>query len=179
MDKTRILSLLEDVKKEIISDNGAKEAEEKADTPLSLFKKIVFALLSVPPDKDTIKKRIGQAIYEMYGYIHTMEEETQYLFCIYAVNLVDNIITEHATVKSRFSEIHKKLLCLIEAGKYTEIVVPLGDKFDETFSPSKYERKQVKSDKPTGVIIGIEKRGFLDSNGVCIQKAIVLVAKSQ
>ena len=126
MDKTKILSLLEDVKKEIIGDNGTIKAEDKEDTPQSIFKKLIFTLLSIPPDDNAIKKHIGQAIYEMYGYIHAMDEETQYLFCIYAVNLLDNIIAEHGNVKARFSEIHKKLLCLIETGKYTEVVVPLG-----------------------------------------------------
>ncbi len=57
-----------------------------------------------------------------------------------------------------------------------EIRVPLGERFDERFGPSKYERRKVPSDRPVGTIVRVIQRGFLNSDGAVVQKAIVGVS---
>ena len=61
-------------------------------------------------------------------------------------------------------------------GGLSEIIVSVGGMFDESYDPSKYERKKVDSAKPEGTILGVLRRGFLDKNGIPIQKAVVAVS---
>jgi hypothetical protein len=49
--------------------------------------------------------------------------------------------------------------------------------FDDSFSPAKYERKRVPSDRPAGTILRVAQRGFLDPQGTAIQKAVVEVSR--
>lgn len=60
---------------------------------------------------------------------------------------------------------------------WRQIVVPLGNMFDDSFSPSKFERRFVESDKPKGTIVGTIRRGFIDSSGVATQKALLAISK--
>lgn len=60
---------------------------------------------------------------------------------------------------------------------WRQIVVPLGTSFDDSFSPSKFERRFVESDKPTGTIVGVIRRGFVDKTGVATQKTLLAISK--
>jgi len=60
---------------------------------------------------------------------------------------------------------------------WRQVVVPLGNIFDDSFPPSKFERKFVESDKPKGTIVGTIRRGFVDSSGVATQKALLAISK--
>ncbi|MCX7803587.1 MAG: hypothetical protein N3A38_00215 [Planctomycetota bacterium] len=59
---------------------------------------------------------------------------------------------------------------------FREIRVPIGEKFDERFGPSRYERRRVPSDRPAGTIVRVIQRGFLNPDGAVVQKAIVGVS---
>ena len=58
------------------------------------------------------------------------------------------------------------------------IPVKIGAMFDDSFGLSKYERKKVPSDKPPGTIVQVMQRGFVNREGVPVQKAIVGVSGS-
>ena len=60
---------------------------------------------------------------------------------------------------------------------WREVIVPLGTIFDDSFSPSKFERNFIESDKPKGTIVGTIRRGFVDSSGVATQKALLAISK--
>ena len=69
-----------------------------------------------------------------------------------------------------------RLIDALRQGGFREIPIPLGKRFDEGFSPSRYERKRVKSDRPADTIVEIVQRGFVNEKGVPVQKAIVGVS---
>jgi hypothetical protein len=60
---------------------------------------------------------------------------------------------------------------------YSEVRVVIGDMFDESYSPSKYERKKLPSHEPRGKILRLIRRGFLDKNGIPVQKAVVGISE--
>ena len=91
--------------------------------------------------------------------------------CQYAINAVHN-----CNVEKSLDSVVGKLVDYLKGAGYSEIYVGVGQKFDESYSPSKYERRKVSSDKELGTIIGIQQRGFLNKSGVPVQKAIVLVS---
>jgi molecular chaperone GrpE (heat shock protein) len=76
----------------------------------------------------------------------------------------------------KLKSINDRIASVLRAGGLTEIIVSVGGMFDESYDPSKYERKKVPSDKPEGSIIGVLRRGFLDRNGIPVQKAVVAVS---
>ncbi len=57
------------------------------------------------------------------------------------------------------------------------IVVPSGRQWDDSLSPSKFEREYVRSDKAPGTIVGVIRRGFVDGHGVAVQKALLAVSR--
>ena len=67
----------------------------------------------------------------------------------------------------------KKLLTYLKKHGYSEIMVVVGEMFDESYSPSKYDRRKIASGEPAGKIIKLIRRGFLDKNAVPVQKAVV------
>ncbi len=76
----------------------------------------------------------------------------------------------------RLKKINGRIISILKDGGLSEILVSVGGTFDESYDPSKYERKKVSSDKPEGTILGLLRRGFLDRNGIPIQKAVVAVS---
>lgn len=99
------------------------------------------------------------------------DEEKQRQICQYAINSIHN-----CNVDKNLDGVEGKLVDILKAAGYSEIYVGLGQKFDESYSPSKYERRKVSTDKELGTIIGIQQRGFLNKSGMPVQKAIVLVS---
>lgn len=89
----------------------------------------------------------------------------------YAVNAV-NRLPSGGPVKNAMG----RLIDALREGGLREIPVPLGRKFDESFSPSRYERKRVKSDRAADTVVEVIQRGFVNEKGVPVQKAIVGVS---
>ena len=52
----------------------------------------------------------------------------------------------------------------------------VGEPFGDKHSPSKFERKKVSSDRKTGTIVSVLRPGFIDKDGVPVQKAILGVS---
>lgn len=73
-------------------------------------------------------------------------------------------------------KINERIISYLSTAGLTEILVSVGGTFDESYDPSKYERKKIASDKPEGTILGVMRRGFLDRNGIPVQKAVVAVS---
>ncbi len=76
----------------------------------------------------------------------------------------------------KLRKINDRIVSLLRSNGLSEILVSLGGTFDESYDPSKYERKKVASDKPDGTIVGVFRKGFLDRNGIPVQKAVVAVS---
>jgi hypothetical protein len=76
----------------------------------------------------------------------------------------------------KLKKVNDSIVALLRSAGLSEILLSVGGMFDESYDPSKYERKKVASDKPEGYIVGVLRRGFLDRNGIPIQKAVVAVS---
>jgi molecular chaperone GrpE (heat shock protein) len=76
----------------------------------------------------------------------------------------------------KLRKVNERIVAFLSSVGLTEILVSVGGVFDESYDPSKYERKKVASDKPEGTIVGILRKGFLDRNGIPVQKAVVAVS---
>lgn len=76
----------------------------------------------------------------------------------------------------KLKKVNDRMVSLLRSAGLSEIIVSVGGVFDESYDPSKYERKKVASDKPEGAILGVLRRGFLDRNGIPVQKAVVAVS---
>lgn len=76
----------------------------------------------------------------------------------------------------KLKKINNRIVSILRAGGLSEILISIGGMFDESYDPSKYERKKVPSDKPPGTIVKLLRKGFLDRNGIPIQKAVVAVS---
>ena len=88
---------------------------------------------------------------------------------------VVNVLHEN-NASGVFKKTIKDLLDHLRKLGYAEIIVGVGKMFDESYSPGKYERRKVSSGEPEGTIVGVIQRGFLDRNGVAVQKAVVAVS---
>jgi hypothetical protein len=64
---------------------------------------------------------------------------------------------------------------LAELG-FRTMPVRIGGTFDDSYSTNKYERKSVPSSQPKGMIVEIPQLGFLNRDGVPVQKATVGVS---
>lgn len=73
-------------------------------------------------------------------------------------------------------KINDRIVSLLRSNGLSEILVSVGGAFDESYDPSKYERKKVSSEKPDGTIVGVLRKGFLDRNGIPVQKAVIAVS---
>lgn len=76
----------------------------------------------------------------------------------------------------KLKKINERIVSLLRSNGLSEILVSVGGTFDESYDPSKYERKKVNSDKPDGTIVGVLRKGFLDRNGIPVQKAVIAVS---
>jgi molecular chaperone GrpE (heat shock protein) len=76
----------------------------------------------------------------------------------------------------KLRKINDRIVSLLRSNGLSEILVSVGGAFDESYDPSKYERKKVSSDKPDGTIVGVLRKGFLDRNGIPVQKAVIAVS---
>jgi molecular chaperone GrpE (heat shock protein) len=76
----------------------------------------------------------------------------------------------------KLKKINDRIVSLLRSNGLTEILVSVGGAFDESYDPSKYERKKIKSDKADGTIVGVFRKGFLDRNGIPVQKAVIAVS---
>ncbi|MGH7144186.1 MAG: hypothetical protein ACREJ2_08590, partial [Planctomycetota bacterium] len=99
------------------------------------------------------------------------DDEKQRQVCQYAINALHN-----SNPDKSLDAVEGKLVDFLKASGYSEIYVGIGQKFDESYSPSKYERRKLSSDRELGTILGVQQRGFLNKSGVPVQKAIVLVS---
>lgn len=69
------------------------------------------------------------------------------------------------------------LVSSLEQRGFFELPVDVGDEFDESFSPSKFERRLVSSAESEGTIVAVVRRGFQNADGVCVQQAILSVSR--
>jgi hypothetical protein len=77
---------------------------------------------------------------------------------------------------AQLERIANRLTDHLKKSGLSEVIVSIGSLFDESYDPSKYERRRVPGKKSPGVITAVIRPGFLDKNGVPVQKAIVAVS---
>jgi len=66
---------------------------------------------------------------------------------------------------------------ILEDFKVLIIPVKIGNKFDESFSPKKFERRLMEGKGASGTVVKIISYGYMDDQGIVMQKAVVGVAK--
>lgn len=171
MNKDKVLRLLDEIRDDINAEKTSEKSSE--DTFEVVLKDAFLSILSIKPISE---HKVEKVLCMLYTNLHAARDNgSMELLCIHIVDAIDGLCKEISSPK--LEKIRLRLLALIEKSGYAEIIVTNGALFGEEWSPSKYERKQVSSGSPQGTIIGVDRRGFLDKNGVCIQKAIVLVSR--
>jgi len=73
--------------------------------------------------------------------------------------------------------VEKWLLSHLLTHGIKQLPVRVGKAFDDSYSPSKYERQLEHSDQPAGTITRVVRFGLTDPGGLPLQKAVVGVAK--
>lgn len=68
------------------------------------------------------------------------------------------------------------LLQALKERGFSELEAPVGAVFDDGYSPSRYERRRVRSGERRNVIVQLVRRGFAGPDGVAVQRAIVAVS---
>ncbi|MHC5037121.1 MAG: hypothetical protein ACYTHM_07395 [Planctomycetota bacterium] len=131
------------------------------------------ALMACKPRDPKDRVHLAKGIRELRKYLGNLHTQPDgYTFVRYAVNIL-----HERDAGNRLKGALGTVSGFLEKGGFQEITVPLGDPFDDSFSPSKYERKRVPSDRPKNTILAVLQRGYLDPKGVPIQKAVVAVSE--
>ncbi len=73
----------------------------------------------------------------------------------------------------------RPLLAILKARGINEIIVQIGAIFDESYSPSKFDRRKQKGAGARNSIIKVLQRGFIDRKGNCIQKCVVAIVSDE
>jgi hypothetical protein len=131
------------------------------------------ALASLKPRDEKDRQALGRGIKEIVKYAAKLPSQPDGCTLVrYGVNVLHELDDAN-----RLKGPLRGLTSFLEKNGYQELTVPLGDMFDDSFSPSKYERRRMPSDRAAGTILGVIQRGFMDPKGVPIQKAVVAVSK--
>ncbi len=89
----------------------------------------------------------------------------------YVANLLQPINKEGA-----LKDLMRPLLAALAERGFKAVVARTGGTFDESYSTGKYERKSVPSSEPKGTIVEVFQIGFVNRDGVPVQKATVGVS---
>jgi hypothetical protein len=73
-------------------------------------------------------------------------------------------------------EMVKRLVAELAERGIKQIPVRVGTMFDDSYGTTKFERKMISSDKPKGTIAQVIQLGFVNRDGVPVQKAILGVS---
>lgn len=131
-----------------------------------------------------LKLKAVSSMIEWREKLHGSSEDHALTVARYALNLLHTLETSAGGKGEdlfegqiqKLKKINDRIASLLRSGGFSEIVVSVGGSFDESYDPSKYERRKTASDRPDGTIVGVLRRGFLDRNGIPIQKAVVAVS---
>jgi len=93
------------------------------------------------------------------------------------LNTLDLFSWRHKAESPALKNCADSIIKTLKEMGFKEIYVPIGRKFDESLSPSKFEREFVRSDAPPGTIVGVIRRGFVDASGTAVQKVLVAVSR--
>lgn len=99
------------------------------------------------------------------------DEEKRILCARFALNLIVRI-----DEKNQLRSERKSLLNWLGERGYYEIPARIGDSFDESYKPSKFERRLMPADRPSGEIVRILQVGLVNRVGVAVQKTVLGVS---
>lgn len=89
----------------------------------------------------------------------------------YVANVLQTINKEGA-----LKDLMRPLLAALAERGFKAVPVRMGGAFDESYSTGKYERKSVSSSQPKGTIVEVILIGFVNRDGVPVQKATLGVS---
>lgn len=168
-------------KAQILTSCGQKS---EIDSLLQTGLNAVSALKANSERAADMKLKAIASITEWREKLYGSSEDHALTIARYALNLLytlENPIGASAAEMfpeqgQKLRKINDRIVSLLRSNGLSEILVSLGGTFDESYDPSKYERKKINSDKPDGTIVGVFRKGFLDRNGIPVQKAVVAVS---
>jgi hypothetical protein len=99
------------------------------------------------------------------------DEDRQATVLRYVANSLQAVNKEDS-----LKDLMRALLAALADFGYKAVPVRLGGTFDDSYSTSKYERKSVPSSQPKGTIVEVFQLGFVNRDGVPVQKATVGVS---
>jgi|GEM_PF-3499894 hypothetical protein len=183
-DKGEIVALLEPLirREGKVFRKGKALVSAGEEHPIaSLCEKSLEVVAALQPQDElsrTIRSELLDELRKRQALLYPLKQEHHTAQLRAILNPLDSALFSG---KFKNAELLKNAAELLveELKKYgwRQIMVPIGSKFDDTFSPSKFERKFVKSDKPSGVIVGVIRRGFIDQTGVSPQKALLAISE--
>jgi len=139
-----------------------------AGSPPQVYQLLENLKRAITSKRTEVALQAASQIDQWLAMIPQKNESMHPNFALYAIETVEKLNTDRSLDNEE-----RKLLAYLKEQGYNEIRVVIGDMFDESYSPSKYDRRKIKSHDPKGKIVKLLKRGFLDRNGLPVQKAIV------
>ena len=141
----------------------------------------IKALSSTPPPNADACRDIYSFLRQFHtwwlGMPRTLKPEHEQARLRDVLNALDLLTWRYKIKSPAITACVQNILSILKEMGFKEIYVPSGRKFDETLSPSKFEREFVKSDAPPGTIVGVIRRGFVDASGTAVQKVLVAVSR--
>jgi len=141
----------------------------------------IRALSSVSPPNPEASRDIYSFLRQFHswwlGMPKALKPEHEQARLRDVLNALDLLTWRYKIRSSAINTCVQNILSTLKEMGFKEIYVPSGRKFDETLSPSKFEREFVKSDAPPGTIVGVIRRGFVDASGTAVQKVLVAVSR--
>ncbi|RKY19342.1 MAG: hypothetical protein DRP63_00770 [Planctomycetota bacterium] len=141
----------------------------------------IKALSSVQPPNPEASREIYSFLRQFHswwlGMPRTLKPEHEQARLRDVLNALDLLTWRYKMRSGAVTACVQNILSILKEMGFKEIYVPSGRKFDETLSPSKFEREFVRSNAPPGTIVGVIRRGFVDTSGTAVQKVLVAVSR--
>ncbi len=153
----------------LVSDGESSDAFEL----VSRIALRVIRPMNQPPERRQAKAAAYRQIRRKFlqELTATSDPDREETLLRYVINLLQPLNRDgslDAAIKPVVAELGERGI--------TAIPVRIGVPFDESFGTSKYERKTIRSDEATGQIVAALQMGFVNRQGVPMQKAVVGVS---
>ncbi len=132
----------------------------------------VLAPAKLPPRLRQGRAAAAKEMRQKYlSQLVSADEDREATVLRYVANSLQAINKEDS-----LKELMRALLAALADFGFKAVPVRLGGTFDDSYSTSKYERKSVPSSQPKGTIVEILQLGFVNRDGIPVQKATVGVS---
>ena len=133
----------------------------------------VLAPAKLPPRLRQGRAAAAKEIKQKYlsQLANAADEDREATVLRYVANSLQAINKENS-----LKDLMRAVLTALADFGFKAVPVRLGGTFDDSYSTSKYERKSVPSSQPKGTIVEVFQVGFVNRDGVPVQKATVGVS---